>query len=110
MASPILVTGAAGRVGAVGRTITELLLSKAKRCARWCEVRINARRIARHGAEVVAGAGRRARVIAMLLADPRPHIGKTYYLTGPQSENMDLFASEYSKAFGRTITYHDIPS
>ncbi len=26
MASPILVTGAAGRVGGVGRTITELLL------------------------------------------------------------------------------------
>jgi len=26
MASPILVTGAAGRVGAVGRTVTELLL------------------------------------------------------------------------------------
>ena len=26
MANPILVTGAAGRVGAVGRTVTELLL------------------------------------------------------------------------------------
>jgi|GEM_PF-4733142 len=26
MADPILVTGAAGRVGAVGRTVTELLL------------------------------------------------------------------------------------
>ena len=26
MASPILVTGAAGRVGAIGRTVTELLL------------------------------------------------------------------------------------
>jgi len=30
MASPILVTGAAGRVGAVGRTITELLLKQGK--------------------------------------------------------------------------------
>src|SRR6476660_2231920 len=28
MATPILVTGAAGRVGAVGRTITELLLKQ----------------------------------------------------------------------------------
>jgi nucleoside-diphosphate-sugar epimerase len=28
MASPILVTGAAGRVGAVGRTVTELLLKQ----------------------------------------------------------------------------------
>ena len=30
MASPILVTGAAGRVGAVGRTVTELLLKQGK--------------------------------------------------------------------------------
>lgn len=48
-------------------------------------------------------------MIATLLADPRPHIGKTYHLTGPQSENMDFFAQEYSKALGRTITYQDIP-
>src|SRR6476620_9486049 len=50
-----------------------------------------------------------ARVIAAILADPRPHIGKTYHLTGPQSENMHFFAREYSKALGRTITYQDIP-
>src|SRR5262249_28288401 len=30
MTSPILVTGAAGRVGAVGRTVTELLLQQGK--------------------------------------------------------------------------------
>ena len=30
MANPILVTGAAGRVGAVGRTVTELLLNQGK--------------------------------------------------------------------------------
>jgi uncharacterized protein YbjT (DUF2867 family) len=30
MATPILVTGAAGRVGAVGRTVTELLLARGK--------------------------------------------------------------------------------
>jgi hypothetical protein len=29
MTTPILVTGAAGRVGAVGRTVTELLLPSA---------------------------------------------------------------------------------
>jgi uncharacterized protein YbjT (DUF2867 family) len=50
-----------------------------------------------------------ARVIATLLADPRPHIGKIYHLTGPQSENMQVFAQEYSKALGRAITYQDIP-
>jgi uncharacterized protein YbjT (DUF2867 family) len=50
-----------------------------------------------------------ARVVAALLANPQPHIGKIYHLTGPQSENMHFFAQEYSKALGRTITYQDIP-
>ena len=50
-----------------------------------------------------------ARVIAALLANPQPHIGKIYHLTGPQSENMNFFAGEYSKALGREITYQDIP-
>jgi uncharacterized protein YbjT (DUF2867 family) len=50
-----------------------------------------------------------ARVIAALLADPRPHIGKVYHLTGPQSENIHFYAQEYSKALGRTITFQDIP-
>jgi len=50
------------------------------------------------------------RVIAALLGNPQPHIGKIYHLTGPQSENMDFYAKEYSKALGRTITFQDIPS
>src|SRR3954469_17734413 len=50
-----------------------------------------------------------ARVIAALLANPQPHIGKVYHLTGPQSESMDSVAQEYSKALGRTITFVDIP-
>ena len=50
-----------------------------------------------------------ARVLAALLLDPQPNIGKLYHLTGPQSENMQFYAQEYSKALGRTITYHDIP-
>jgi hypothetical protein len=48
-------------------------------------------------------------VVAALLANPQPHIGKIYHLTGPQSENMDFYAQEYSKALGRTITFQDIP-
>ena len=43
MAKPILVTGAAGRVGAVGRTVTELLLKQGK-AVRWCEMKTTARR------------------------------------------------------------------
>src|SRR5262245_8735431 len=50
-----------------------------------------------------------ARVLATLLANPQPHIGKTYHLTGPQSENMHFYAEEYSRALARTITYQDIP-
>ncbi len=50
-----------------------------------------------------------ARVVATLLANPQPHIGKIYHLTGPQSENMYFYAQEYSKALGRTITFRDIP-
>jgi uncharacterized protein YbjT (DUF2867 family) len=49
-----------------------------------------------------------ARVIAALLANPQPHIGQIYHLTGPQSENMQFYAQEYSKALGRTITFLDI--
>ena len=50
-----------------------------------------------------------ARVVAALLTDPQPHIGKIYNLTGPQSEDMHFYAHEYSKALGRTITFQDIP-
>ena len=50
-----------------------------------------------------------ARVVVALLANPQPHIGRIYHLTGPQSENMQFYAQEYSKALGRTITYQDIP-
>jgi hypothetical protein len=43
MANPILVTGAAGRAGGIGRTVTELLLQKAKQCVPWCEMRTSVR-------------------------------------------------------------------
>jgi uncharacterized protein YbjT (DUF2867 family) len=50
-----------------------------------------------------------ARVVATLLENPQPHIGKIYHLTGPQSENMHFYAQECSKALGRTIAFQDIP-
>lgn len=50
-----------------------------------------------------------ARVVARLLLNPQPHVGKILHLTGPQSENMHFYAQEYSKALGRTITYQDVP-
>jgi uncharacterized protein YbjT (DUF2867 family) len=50
-----------------------------------------------------------ARVVAALLANPRTHVGKTYHLTGPRSEDIHYYAGEYSEALGRRITFRDIP-
>ena len=49
-----------------------------------------------------------ARVVATVLADPAPHVGRIHELTGPQSLDMDGVAREYSKALNREITYVDI--
>jgi uncharacterized protein YbjT (DUF2867 family) len=49
------------------------------------------------------------RVIAEILSDPTRHIGQTYHLTGPVSQDMDAVAREFSTALGRTISYVDIP-
>src|SRR5499426_769850 len=50
-----------------------------------------------------------ARVVAAVLADPGPHLGRVYELTGPRSQDMDGVAREYSDALNREITYLDIP-
>ena len=50
-----------------------------------------------------------ARVVAAVLADPAPHLGRTYELTGPRSQDMNGVAREYSDALNREITYSDIP-
>ena len=46
---------------------------------------------------------------AAVLANPAPHIGKVYELTGPQSLTMAQFAQEFSGALGRTIQYVNVP-
>jgi uncharacterized protein YbjT (DUF2867 family) len=50
-----------------------------------------------------------AEVIAAVLVDPTSHIGKTYELTGPRSQDMTAMATEYSAALGRPVTYVDVP-
>jgi NAD(P)H dehydrogenase (quinone) len=50
-----------------------------------------------------------ARVIAAVLADPKPHLGRIYELTGPRSQDLDGIAREYSEALNREITYANIP-
>jgi uncharacterized protein YbjT (DUF2867 family) len=50
-----------------------------------------------------------ARVVAAVLAEPGPHLGRIYELTGPRSQDVDGVAREYSEALNRPITYADIP-
>jgi uncharacterized protein YbjT (DUF2867 family) len=50
-----------------------------------------------------------ARVVAAVLADAGPHVGRIYELTGPDSQDMHAVAREYSDALNREITYSDIP-
>lgn len=49
-----------------------------------------------------------ARVVSAILADPQPHIGRIYNLTGKQSEDLDFYATEYAHALGRPVRYRDI--
>ena len=49
-----------------------------------------------------------ARVVAVILADPRLHLGRIYELPGPRSQDMHGVAREYSDALNREITYSDI--
>jgi NAD(P)H dehydrogenase (quinone) len=50
-----------------------------------------------------------AEVVATILLAPQGHVGKTYHLTGPRSQDAHGLASEYSAALGRSITYVDTP-
>jgi len=50
-----------------------------------------------------------ARVIATILSDPAPHLGRIYELTGPRSQDLHGVAREYSEALNREVTYADIP-
>src|SRR3984885_15738164 len=49
-----------------------------------------------------------ARVVPVVLADPGPHLGRIYELTGPRTQDMDGVAREFSQALNREITYSDI--
>src|SRR5205814_1168473 len=112
---PILVTGAAGQLGAVGRTVCGLLLDRGlpvRAMVRREDDRAAALRAV--GAEVVVGdllePADVYRVVAAVLADPGPHLGRIYELTGPRSQDMHGVAREFSDALNREVTYSDIPA
>src|ERR1700739_2326306 len=50
-----------------------------------------------------------ARTVAVFTADPAPHIGQIYDLTGPESTDLDHYARVFSEALGRPIRYRDVP-
>src|SRR3984893_9722092 len=50
-----------------------------------------------------------ARVVATVLRDPAPHIGRVYELTGPNSVDMTELAAAFSRALGRPVSYVDVP-
>ncbi|MFI9645458.1 NAD(P)H-binding protein [Streptomyces sp. NPDC052040] len=50
-----------------------------------------------------------ARVVAAVLADPGPYIGRALELTGPRSQDMWSMAEEFSAMLGRPVTYVDVP-
>jgi NAD(P)H dehydrogenase (quinone) len=51
-----------------------------------------------------------ARVVAAVLAEPGPHLGQIYELTGPRSQDLHGVARDFSEALDREITYSDISS
>jgi uncharacterized protein YbjT (DUF2867 family) len=50
-----------------------------------------------------------ARVVAAVLADPAPHLGKVLELTGPRTVGMTELAEAFSRALGQRISYVDVP-
>ena len=63
----------------------------------------------RAGQDLPVAAADVARVVAAVLADPGPHLGRIYELTGPRSQDMHGVAREFSDALNREVTYADIP-
>src|SRR6266478_5180778 len=51
-----------------------------------------------------------ARVVATVLADPVPHLGRLYELTGPRSQDMHGVAREFAEALNRDVMYFNTPA
>ena len=62
----------------------------------------------RAGQDLTGCRGDVAQVVAAVLAYPIPHLGRIYELTGPQSQDLDGVAREFSDALNREVTYSDI--
>lgn len=50
-----------------------------------------------------------AAVVAAVLADPGPHLGRTYRPTGPELLDPDELAQAFAEGLGRRVRYQDVP-
>jgi len=50
-----------------------------------------------------------ARVVATVLEDPEPYLGRVLELTGPRSQDLNGVAEEYARALHRPVSYVDVP-
>lgn len=50
-----------------------------------------------------------ARVVAKVLTDPEPYIGRALELTGPQSQDVNGVAGEDARALNKPVSYVDVP-
>lgn len=48
-----------------------------------------------------------ARTAGTILADPAPHVGQTYEITGPKALTMDEVAATISRVRDRDVSFHD---
>ena len=50
-----------------------------------------------------------AGVVAAILSDPAPHLGRTYRPTGPELLDPDQLAEAFGEGLGRKVRYQDVP-
>ena len=50
-----------------------------------------------------------ARVVVGMLADPEPHVGKHYVLTGPRDMKIEEMAEVLSEVLGQPVDYVNVP-
>src|SRR5258708_33538567 len=50
-----------------------------------------------------------ARVVATIVTDPGPYIGRVFELTGPRSQDMNAVDGVYARVLSRPVSYVDVP-
>ncbi|MEE9154639.1 MAG: NAD(P)H-binding protein [candidate division NC10 bacterium] len=50
-----------------------------------------------------------ARVVVGILADPKPHVGQHYVLTGPRNMTIAEMAEVFTKVLGKPVEYVNLP-